>query len=582
MNRDAAASSRDMIRKHLVAAATAAAALVAFPAAASAATTTVNAANSTITVAGDATSENIVIADAGGFITVDGAATTAPADNTFNLTVNAGDGNDTVSVNTTQLASVTVNGDAGTDTLNGSPENDVLNGGSENDTLSGGAGNDRLTGNTQSDTFNGDAGNDVMVWNNGDGNDVMNGGANTDDAELNGGNNSEQFGASPLANGRVKFERIAPAPINLDVSADTERLVLNAAAGDDSMTSDPAVTTAMLLNGGVGSDNLVGGSGPDVLNGGEDNDALRGGIGGDRLVGDRGGDIMAGNDGDDVLVWNNGDGSDVMDGENGLDKIEVNGSATGADVMDIAPTGARSLFRRTNVGAFSLDIATAELLDVRGLGGDDTFVAQPGTPLAVLADGGDGNDTLTGADEPDTFFGGAGNDSLTGGGGPDLLDGQDGDDHLFARDGAGDLVRGGLGTDAAQVDSVDVVSDVENVDAPAPAPATKNEVSIETRNAIVRNAHGRYTTRIKLACADTGTGDCEGRLTILTKKSYNLLGIRTPLVLAAKRYDVAAGHSETLTVRLPKGVKLLAKQHKIAAVAQTADGSEALTLKFKK
>ena len=107
-------------------------------------------------------------------------------------------------------------------------------------------------------------------------------------------------------------------------------------------------------------------------------------------------------------------------------------------------------------------------------------------------------------------------------------------------------------------------------------------MSIETRNAIVRHQRGRYTTKLKLACSASGTGDCEGRLTILTKKSYNLFGIRTPLVLASKRYDVAAGRTETLTVRLPKGVKLLSRHHRLAAVAQTADGSEALTLKFKK
>jgi Ca2+-binding RTX toxin-like protein len=570
-----------MTRKHLFAAASAAAALVAFPAAASAATTTVNPANSTITVAGDATAENIVIADNGAFITVDGAATTAPADNTFNLTVNAGDGNDTVTVNTTQLASVTVNGDAGADILNGSTENDILNGGADNDTLNGNAGNDRLTGNTQTDTFNGDAGNDVMVWNNGDGNDVMNGGGNTDDAELNGGNNSEQFAASPLASGRVKFERIAPAPINLDVSADTERLVLNGAAGDDSMTSDPAVTTAMLLNGGVGADNLAGGSGPDFINGGDDNDALQGGLGGDRIVGDRGNDIMAGNDGDDVLVWNNGDGSDVMDGQNGLDKIEVNGSATGADVFDIAPTGARSRFQRTNVGPFSLDIATAELLDVRGLGGDDTFVAKPGTPLAVLADGGDGNDTLTGADEPDTFLGGLGNDSLTGGSGPDVLDGNDGDDQLFARDSAGDLVRGGLGTDSAQADRVDVVSDVENLDVPAAAPVKPNVVSVVTQGAGVRYKGKKPSVRIKLECSDTGSGDCAGRLTLITVKRYSLHGVKTQLVLGSVRYHLAAGHTKTVTVRLPKGVRALARKHNIPVVAQTADASELLALAFK-
>jgi Ca2+-binding RTX toxin-like protein len=572
-----------MTRKSILAAASAAAALVAFPAAASAATTTVNAANSSITVAGDATPENIVIADNGAFITVDGAVTTAPANNTFNLTVNAGDGNDTVSVNTTALASVTVNGDAGNDTINGSAENDILNGGADNDTLNGGAGNDRLTGNTQTDTFNGDAGNDVMVWNNGDGNDVMNGGAGGgDDAELNGGNNTENFAASPLANGRVKFERVSPAPINLDVSPDTERLVLNAAAGDDSMESDPAVTTAMLLNGGVGADALVGGSGPDVINGGDDSDALEGGAGGDRIVGDRGNDSMQGDAGDDVLVWNNGDGSDIMDGLAGLDKIEVNGSLTGDDVTDIAPNGARTLFRRTNVGQFSLDVASSEVFELNTFGGNDTLDVQPGVPLAVLADGGDGNDTLKGAEEPDTFFGGLGNDTLDTGAGADVADGQDGDDTLLARDNTGDLVRGGLGTDSAQVDRVDVVSDVESVDAPAPAPVVVNTVDVRTRNAKVTYKGNRAITKIKLDCSANGTGGCKGRLTILTKKTYNLFGIRTPLVLASRGYNIPSGQSQTLTVRLPKGVKLLAMKHKIAAVGQTADGSKALTLKFKK
>ena len=300
------------------------------------------------------------------------------------------------------------------------------------------------------------------------------------------------------------------------------------------------------------------------------------------VVGARANDDLEGGNGNDTLVWNNGDGSDVMDGQNGLDKIEVNGSLTGDDVTDIAPNRARTLFRRTNVGAFSLDVASSEVFELNTFGGNDTLVAQPGVPLAVLADGGDGNDTLKGADEPDTFFGGLGNDTLDTGAGNDVADGQDGDDTLRARDNTGDLVRGGLGTDSAQVDRVDVVSGVESVDAPAPAPAAKNEVSIETANAIVRYRNGRYTTKIKLDCSANGTGGCKGRLTLLTKKTYNLFGIRTPLVLASKGYNIPSGQSQTLTVRLPKGVKLLSKHHKLAAVGQTADGSEPLTLKFKK
>src|SRR5439155_15373215 len=111
---------------------------------------------------------------------------------------------------------------------------------------------------------------------------------------------------------------------------------------------------------------------------------------------------------------------------------------------------------RTNLVPFTIDFAT-EALAVNGLGGDDQLTDAPGLPgLLVAADGGPGNDTLTGSEETDTLVGGPGNDSLTGGGGSDLLDGQDGDDQLFARDGHGDLVRGGTGTDSAQTDALTV------------------------------------------------------------------------------------------------------------------------------
>ena len=96
-----------------------------------------------------------------------------------------------------------------------------------------------------------------------------------------------------------------------------------------------------------------------------------------------------------------------------------------------------------------------------------------GSALQVAADGGPGNDELSGGDEVDSFFGGSGNDMLTGGGGSDLLDGNEGEDQLFARDGTGDLVRGGAGTDSAQTDqvTVDAIDGVETLDAtPAPVP----------------------------------------------------------------------------------------------------------------
>ena len=200
-----------MTKKSLFAAASAAAALAAFPAAASAATVNVAAPN--ITVTGDNTDETIVVADAGGFITVDGVATTATADNTFDLTVNALGGADTITVTTALLRGVTINGGDGNDVVNGSPDDDIINGGNDLDTLNGGAGDDRLSGNDANDTMNGDAGNDVGVWNPGDDDDIINGGAGGgDDAELNGGNNPENFAATPDRRPRDASSASAPRP----------------------------------------------------------------------------------------------------------------------------------------------------------------------------------------------------------------------------------------------------------------------------------------------------------------------------------------------------------------------------------
>jgi Ca2+-binding RTX toxin-like protein len=560
-----------MTKKSLFAAASAAAALAAFPAAASAATVTVNGTN--ITVAGDATDETITIADAGGFITVDGVATTAAANNTFDLTVNAGGGADTVLVNTAQLRIITVNGDDGNDTITGSPDDDILNGGNGLDTLNGGAGDDRISGNDGNDTMNGDAGNDVMVWNPGDDNDIMNGGAGGgDDAELNGGNGPESFAAAPVA-GRVRFERLNPAPFFLDVGPDTERLVLNANGGDDTMVSDPATPTAMLLNGGTGIDTMSSGAGADFLNGGDDNDSLDGGPGIDRLVGDRGNDTMIGRAGADTMVWNNGDGSDVMDGQEGLDEVEVNGAAAAGDAFEIAPNGQRVKFDRTNLGPFTLDIATSETFEINGLGGDDTLLVKAGVPMSVLARGDEGNDTLTGAEEQDTFFGGVGNDTLNGGGGNDLLDGQDGDDTLLARDGLGDLVRGGAGTDSAQVDKADIHVEVEKVD----RKKYGYKIDVVNRKAEVKYDRNkkRWYAYVKLECPQDAKDGCHGWVTLLTKKYYKVHGYKVRAVLGKAKYGLDEGDEKRIKVYLARGVKSYYKKGKIAVVAQAygKDGS---------
>lgn len=122
----------------------------------------------------------------------------------------------------------------------------------------------------------------------------------------------------------------------------------------------------------------------------------------------------------------------------------------------------------------------------------DKVVAQ--VPLAIVAIGGAGADSITTGDGADIVNGGAGNDTVRTGAGNDQLVGDVGDDQLFGeagddllqgalgadtvvagagndtvrvRDGEADRAECGEGTDSAQADGADVLDACETIDRPA-------------------------------------------------------------------------------------------------------------------
>ncbi|WP_255396196.1 calcium-binding protein [Kocuria sp. CNJ-770] len=125
------------------------------------------------------------------------AAVTCRTSGVSSIDVNAGNGNDSVTLDVT--VPTTVRGGNGNDTVNGNDRfdggagNDRLNGASGNDTLNGGNGNDVLTGGAGADTFNGGNGNDTV--NGGNGNDSANGGNGND--TLNGQNGNDRLIGGP-------------------------------------------------------------------------------------------------------------------------------------------------------------------------------------------------------------------------------------------------------------------------------------------------------------------------------------------------------------------------------------------------
>jgi Ca2+-binding RTX toxin-like protein len=545
-------------------AAIAAFALAAPTGAGAAVTQTVNA--DTLTVTSDQAADTITLAAAGGVLTVNGQATTLAADRNAKIIVNAGDGADTV--NASALAAA----DYSTLTLNGGDGDDLLTGGSGNDDLRGDGGNDRVIGFRGNDDHEGGAGNDVLVWNNGDGTDVMDGDAGADEVEINGAPTAGDINAAVPNGGRVMFTRTNLVPFAVDFSA--ERLTVNGLGGDDTFNGAAGLAplTLLSLNGGSGDDSLTGGDGPDLITGGDGNDKLSGEGGDDRVVGDRGTDTLQGGDGNDTLVWNNGDGSDVSNGDAGFDDVEVNGSPTAGDVFTIRPNGTRVAIDRTNLVPFTVDF-TAEALTVNGEGGDDQLTVSPGLPgLLVTADGGSGNDSLTGAEEADSLVGGAANDTLNGGGGSDLLDGQEGDDRMLARDGHGDLVRGGTGIDSAQTDAltVDAVDGVETIDA-TPAPVSDSRALVPTLGHIrVVRSRGHLVARVPLSCPAAETGGCQTTVTLTTAKTIRVRRVRATLVLGSGRLSLRGGQRRTRSIQLASGVAALARRGKLATRVQIA------------
>ncbi len=137
--------------------------------------------------------------------------------------------------------------------------------------------------------MNGGAGDDTLVWNNGDGTDVMNGDGGRDDVEVNGAPAAgDMFTVQP--NGaRIKFDRTNLVPFSLDIGS-SETMHANGLGGDDSITVGEVGAYEVTASGGPGNDTLTGGGSSETFLGGSGNDTITPGGGLDVVSGDEGDD----------------------------------------------------------------------------------------------------------------------------------------------------------------------------------------------------------------------------------------------------------------------------------------------------
>jgi Ca2+-binding RTX toxin-like protein len=498
------------------------------------AATTGGVSNETLTLTGDAASDKLALRlkpGAPGTLQMDvgddGTADKSFSRSTFTkIVVNTGGGNDVVRIDEvngvfTDIEATTINGQDGADSISGGAGNELLFGGAGNDAIAGFGGNDIIVGGAGNDLLHGDGGNDAFVRSAGDDSDPgIDGGPGTDTFVYNGSALADavdvQAGATA---GHVNVSDTISFPA--DVVA-VEKLDVNTLDGADVITAGNGLADriALDLDGGAGNDRistgddsdvLRGGTGNDVLNAGAAADVVVAGAGDDGISGGRDGDWLVGEAGADTFTWNAADGNDVIEGQDGSDKLVMNGSGIG-ETFNVRPSGSRIHVTR-DIGTAALDVNGVDNMAINTFGGRDIVFAEANLPgLAALdlalepATGNDGqddnvsiagteaadsvtvkptavaghvavsygagrtaydmvgenvlavftrggNDLLVSSLPPSPFLttlhlaAGAGTDVLIGSDASESLQGEDGNDLLLGRGGS-DLLLGGAGDDA--------------------------------------------------------------------------------------------------------------------------------------
>lgn len=436
------------------------------------------AANGTLRISSVASSETVDFASPSGSITVNAGAgndtvTVALLEAGYSgaIIINGEDGADTIDASAVQVG-VTIDGGAGNDVITGSDQADNILGGGGADLAAAGDGNDTLNGGSSRDSLYGDGGDDIVNGNGGSGdrlrggsgNNTLNGGSGNDFVEGFGDNDFTLTPGTLVGSGTNTLVAIELAVLiggasanTFDATASSIPVSVYGTQGNDTIRGSSfgdllfGMSDDDSVEGNGGDDSLFGSAGRDFLSGGAGNDSLFGqGSSGDRLFGGTGNDLIDGGPGTDILVETadvnftltntqlTGNGTDT------LVAIEQANLTTGASANTITTTAYTGLVIIDSGDGDDI-VNTGSGFDIINLGnGNDSADSGLGSDVV---NGGGGSDTINGGGGNDTLDGqGASNDSLFGGEGDDVLFGGSGGDRLFGEAGD-DTLRGEGGND---------------------------------------------------------------------------------------------------------------------------------------
>ena len=320
--------------------------------------------------------------------------------------------------------------------------------------------------------------------------------------------------------------------------------------GDDP-GGNPAGDGDDLLTGGDFGDFIEGGGGRDTLIGGGANDTLRPGPGT--------GDSVDGGPGDDFARWALGGASgQTFAGGPGVDIIDVRGIEFGPPFDT----------------AISVNLVSGELRQTGG--GAESATAREFED----ADAAGATVTIVGTDGPNELFTSEGDDNVTGGAGADRLFVFDGADSVFVRDGFGDRVRCGRGTDTVEADQFDELYDCENVARVAVLPAGVERVApvCTVRGLPRRLTRKRFLRRLRPSVGCNEAAALEARLSVRVRnRRGRLVTARAgDLVLAERELPLAAGRRR-VSLKVPRALqRVLGRRFsaRLTVVARDRFGNE--------
>nr|WP_095739943.1 PKD domain-containing protein [Rhodopirellula sp. SM50] len=264
--------------------------------------------------------------------------------------------------------------------------------------------------------------------------------------------------ASDRRDGDVSDE---DGPAVISVEEDGDWIVVTGFGAETSLPIGKA--SRIVITGGPNADvfdlsgvdslpvRIEGAGGGDTLFGGDKGDEIYGGDGGDFIDPGAGEDLVVTGTGSNLVI--SSPGADTIDAGANTDsggfiygyELDEVGRLQVTDQGDLIPQPDRNE-GDTVIGSIHADYLVGTNVD--GGDGDDTIT---GAGDGGTLDGGEDDDEITGGDGDETLVGGPGEDTLIGGGGADSLLGGDDDDKLIS--GYGDtLVSGGDGDDELTVD----------------------------------------------------------------------------------------------------------------------------------